>query len=122
MKLQQGIEILTIFKNYETEMSILDDFDFYEDRQKAMQERKARQQANLMAIAVGESERRSSANINGDFMKQMSKSFAQVVRLEEGNNEVTVTDRGSLTTDGSNGAVVKAEDGIPVAAPSVQTS
>ncbi|KAF7843103.1 YTH domain-containing protein ECT4 isoform X1 [Senna tora] len=116
VKFQQGIEILTIFKNYETEMSILDDFDFYEDRQKAMQDRKARQQASLMAIAVGESEHKTSANINGDFMKQMPKSFAQVVRLEEGSNE------GSLTTDGSNGTVVKPEDGIPVAASSVQTS
>ncbi|XP_028759088.1 YTH domain-containing protein ECT4 isoform X2 [Neltuma alba] len=124
VKLQQGIEMLTIFKNYEAETSILDDFDYYEDRQKAMQERKARQQTSLMGITVGEGERKSSApaNINGDFMKQMSKSFAQVVRLEDNSTEATVTDRGSLPTDASNGTVVKLEDGISVTSSSLQTS
>ncbi|KAK7254989.1 hypothetical protein RIF29_28388 [Crotalaria pallida] len=115
VKLQQGIEMLTIFKNYETEVSILDDFDFYEDRQKAMQERKARQQSGGSTVGgvgvVGESEHRtSSANI----IKQMSKSFAQVVRLDETNNEVvTAADRGgNLASD----------DAISVAASSTQTS
>lgn len=112
--------MLTIFKNYETDVSILDDFDFYEDRQKAMQERKARQQGSVMA--VGESEHRSSANISGDFIKQMSKSFAQVVRLDETNDEVIVGDRGNLASDGSFGNVVKPDDGISVAASSAQTS
>ncbi|XP_019448459.1 PREDICTED: uncharacterized protein LOC109351410 isoform X2 [Lupinus angustifolius] len=117
VKLQQGIEILTIFKNYETEVSILDDFDFYEDRQKAMQERKARQQGGGGSImggvgVVGESEHRnSSANI----IKQMSKSFAQVVRLDETNSEVTVAaDRG--------GGSLASDDAISVAASSTQTS
>ncbi|XP_058722840.1 YTH domain-containing protein ECT2-like isoform X1 [Vicia villosa] len=39
----QGIEILNIFKNYASRTSILDDFDFYESRQKVMQEKKTRQ-------------------------------------------------------------------------------
>ncbi|KAI4329467.1 hypothetical protein L6164_021726 [Bauhinia variegata] len=123
VKLQQGIEMLTIFKNYATDMSILDDFDFYEDRQKAMQERKARQQASLLAVGVvGESEPRNSANLSGDFIKQMSKNFAQVVRLDEGNKEVTVADIGSLAPDDSFSAVIKSEDGISVAASSTQPS
>ncbi|KAI4355937.1 hypothetical protein L6164_004660 [Bauhinia variegata] len=121
VKLHQGSEILTIFKNYETDMSILDDFGFYEDRQKAMQERKARQQASLFVGVVGESERRNTANLSGDFMKQMPKSFAQVVRLDEGNNE-TVADRGSLAPDDPAGTVVKPEDAISVAASSTQPS
>ena len=115
--------MLTIFKNYETDVSILDDFDFYEDRQKAMQERKARQQSSMIAVGlVGESEHGSSANISGDFVKQMSKSFAQVVRLDENNNEVTVPDRGTSGSDGPIGNVVKADDGISVSASSTQTS
>ncbi|KAI9087277.1 hypothetical protein K1719_030747 [Acacia pycnantha] len=121
VKLQQGIEMLTIFKNYEAEMSILDDFDYYEDRQKIMQERKARLQAGLMPMPVVEGERKSSApaNINGDFVKQMSKSFVQVVRLEDNSTEATATDRGSLATDASNGTAVKLEDGIPVTSSSL---
>lgn len=109
--------MLNIFKNYETDMSILDDFDFYEDRQKAMQERKARQQANLIAVGVvGENEHRSTVQIPTDFIKHMSKSFAQVVRLDEGSKEATAA------SDGSIGTRVKLEDGIPVSVSSAQIS
>ena len=68
--------MLNIFKNYETDMSILDDFDYYEERQKAMQERKARQQAGLMAVGVvGDNEHINVVALSVDFIKQMSKSF-----------------------------------------------
>ncbi|KAK7334878.1 hypothetical protein VNO80_26644 [Phaseolus coccineus] len=39
----QGVEILNIFKNYVARTSILDDFEFYESRQKVLQEKKTRQ-------------------------------------------------------------------------------
>lgn len=35
--------MLNIFKNYVSKTSILDDFDFYESRQKVMQEKRTRQ-------------------------------------------------------------------------------
>jgi hypothetical protein len=121
VKLQQGIEMLTIFKNYETDMSILDDFDFYEDRQKAMQERKARQQSSVMTTGlVGGSEHRSSSDSTGDFIKQVSKNFALVVRLDDNNNEVI--NRDNLASDGPTGNVFKPDEGILVTASSVQTS
>lgn len=121
VKLQQGIEMLTIFKNYETDMSILDDFDFYEDRQKAMQERKARQQSSVMTTGlVGGSDHRSSSDSTGDFIKQVSKNFALVVRLDEkNNNEVITANRDDLASDGN---VFKPDEGILVAASSTQTS
>ncbi|KAM0956389.1 hypothetical protein COP2_025278 [Malus domestica] len=123
VKLEQGIELLNIFKNYETEMSILDDFEFYEDRQKAMQERKARQQASLIAVGVvGENEHKSTVQIPSDFIKHMSKSFAQVVRLDEGSKEpTTLSERASPASDGSIGARVKLEDAMPAPVPSAQT-
>ncbi|XP_050223019.1 YTH domain-containing protein ECT1 isoform X2 [Mercurialis annua] len=77
VKLEQGIEMLNILRKYENEMSILDDFEFYEERQKAMQERKTRQQGNPISAV--------------DFTKQLPKSFAQVVRLDEGNKQVAVS-------------------------------
>lgn len=108
--------MLKIFKNYETEMSIIDDFEFYEDRQKAMQERKARQQASLMAVGmVSENEHRNAVAISGEFIKQMSKSFAQVVRLDEGNKEA------ASANDVSLGTRVKLEDAITAAAVSSST-
>eukprot|EP00252_Welwitschia_mirabilis_P018601 TRINITY_DN412_c0_g1_i4.p1 TRINITY_DN412_c0_g1~~TRINITY_DN412_c0_g1_i4.p1 ORF type:complete len:707 (-),score=104.72 TRINITY_DN412_c0_g1_i4:539-2659(-) len=41
---EKGIEMLKIFKDYVSKTSILDDFVFYEGRQKAMQEKRARNQ------------------------------------------------------------------------------
>ncbi|KAJ0020206.1 hypothetical protein Pint_32421 [Pistacia integerrima] len=122
VKLDQGIEMLNIFKNYETDMSILDDFDFYEDRQKAMQERKSRQQASLMTVGVvGENDHRNAVTYPGDFIKQMSKSFAQVVCLDEGNKEGTGSDRPTSASEGSMGARVTLEDALPAAVSSAQT-
>ncbi|CAI5492596.1 unnamed protein product [Closterium sp. Naga37s-1] len=40
--LQQGQEMLRLFKGYSSRTSILDDFNFYDSRQRAMQERKTR--------------------------------------------------------------------------------
>ncbi|KAL5747060.1 hypothetical protein ACOSQ2_024357 [Xanthoceras sorbifolium] len=110
VKLEQGIEMLNIFKNYETDMSILDDFEFYEDRQKAMQERKARQQTSLMAVGVvGENDHRNAVPYSSDLIKQMSKSFAQVVRLDEVNKEGTGTDRTTSASDARTVAVSSAQ-------------
>ncbi|KAM7261731.1 hypothetical protein ACFE04_020808 [Oxalis oulophora] len=92
VKLEQGIEMLEIFKNYETDTSILDDFDFYEDRQKAMEERKARQhQTSQTAVGVvGENEHRTPVVFTLDFMKKMTEDFTQVVKLDESNKEGSV--------------------------------
>nr|DAD38709.1 TPA_asm: hypothetical protein HUJ06_013031 [Nelumbo nucifera] len=110
VKLEQGIEMLNIFKNYETDVSILDDFDFYEDRQKAMQERK-KQQASLMTVPVGGgNEHRNPVSLSSDFIKQMSKSFAQAVRLEESGKEDLITEKGGSAVAASVGAGVKSED------------
>ncbi|KAL6637851.1 hypothetical protein ACP70R_025423 [Stipagrostis hirtigluma subsp. patula] len=44
VKLDQGLEMLKIFKEHVSKTSILDDFGFYENRQKLMQEKRAKQQ------------------------------------------------------------------------------
>ncbi|KAL4198773.1 hypothetical protein AMTRI_Chr03g47680 [Amborella trichopoda] len=42
IRFPQGIEMLAIFKNYASKTSILDDFKYYEDRQRVLQEKKSR--------------------------------------------------------------------------------
>ncbi|AQK97391.1 YTH domain-containing family protein 2 [Zea mays] len=42
VKFSQGTEMLNIFKNFTCKASILDDFDFYENRQKVMQDRRGK--------------------------------------------------------------------------------
>ncbi|MCV2423900.1 YTH domain-containing protein, partial [Paucibacter sp. DJ4R-1] len=44
VKLEQGLQVVKIFKEHASKTSILDDFGFYEGRQKMIQERKVKQQ------------------------------------------------------------------------------
>lgn len=38
--LEQGLEMLRIFKNYSERTSVLDDFNFYENREKSLKARR----------------------------------------------------------------------------------
>ncbi|URE28516.1 Sugar transporter [Musa troglodytarum] len=62
VKLEQGLEMLSIFNKHENEESILDDFEFYEERETALRQRKACEHPIL------------TNSIN-----QISSSFAQAV-------------------------------------------
>ncbi|KAG0495555.1 hypothetical protein HPP92_000246 [Vanilla planifolia] len=88
VKLEHGLEMLSILKNHDSNVSILDDFEFYEDRQKAMQERKTRQQQQQQ-----QQQQVSLAKIPDAAISQMSKNFAQVVKLEKANGEDTTSDK-----------------------------
>jgi len=44
VKLEQGLQMLKIFKDHSSKTCILEDFPFYEGRQKTIQEKKAKQQ------------------------------------------------------------------------------
>lgn len=44
VKVEQGLQVLKIFKDHISKQCILDDFEFYEDRQKRIQDKKAKQQ------------------------------------------------------------------------------
>ncbi|GFZ20816.1 evolutionarily conserved C-terminal region 4 [Actinidia rufa] len=44
VKLEQGLQMLKIFKDHSSRTCIVDDFDFYEGRQNTIQEKKAKQQ------------------------------------------------------------------------------
>lgn len=52
MRLPQGNEVLNIFKNYAAKTSILDDFDFYENREKVMVQKKLRFPPVLKVLSI----------------------------------------------------------------------
>ncbi|KAJ6945617.1 hypothetical protein NC651_000623 [Populus alba x Populus x berolinensis] len=83
VELEQGAEMLGIFKNYESHSSILDDFQFYEERQKVMQVRKSRPQASMVSAPVAGVSERNPVPFSNDLIKKMSKSFADAVLLKE---------------------------------------
>uniref|UniRef100_N1QSK2 YTH domain-containing family protein n=1 Tax=Aegilops tauschii TaxID=37682 RepID=N1QSK2_AEGTA len=69
VKLEQGLQMLKIFKEHVSKTSILDDFAFYENRQKLMQEKRAKQQPLQGQASVGVDEKEKSA-VNGNSAAQ----------------------------------------------------
>lgn len=74
MKLEQGIEIIKIFKNYDAKTSLLDDFNFYDEREKSLLERKAKQRA----ISTGN----TSTSLATESINQLSDNFADTLHLD----------------------------------------
>lgn len=51
VKLEPGLKMVKIFKEHASKTCILDDFGFYEARQKTIQEKKAKQQQFKKQVA-----------------------------------------------------------------------
>lgn len=107
--------MLNIFKKHEYEVSILDDFEFYEEREKAMQERKALQNqlsnsAGPIPAAFREDQRSSApAFSSGSLIEQISKNFAHTMRLEEISDPDLSNEK---TNSSSTGVASKPDDTI----------
>lgn len=93
VKLEQGVEILKIFKEYDAQTSILDDFEFYDEREKVLQERKTRQ---LPKPKPGVSESLTDERLNN-----ITDRLDRALHLEETCKDVVATDKGSGAQPGS---------------------
>ena len=60
--------MLKIFKDYDARTTIIDDFDFYDDRERVLKERKARQQASSTTDVPD--------SLASESVNQISDSFA----------------------------------------------
>ncbi|XP_057768124.1 YTH domain-containing protein ECT1 [Salvia miltiorrhiza] len=74
VKLEQGIEMLMIFKNHDAETSLLDDFNFYDEREKALLERKAKQRTTPTG--------NTTASLATDSINQLSDNLADTLQLD----------------------------------------
>ncbi|KAH9613605.1 hypothetical protein KSS87_017386 [Heliosperma pusillum] len=86
VKLEQGIEMLKIFKEYDVQTSILDDFEFYYEREKVLQERKNRQVAKPKPVGP---------ESLTDEMLNISDRLDQALQLEESCKDVAATEKTS---------------------------
>ncbi|KAI3447276.1 hypothetical protein Pfo_003941 [Paulownia fortunei] len=78
VKLEQGIEILKIFKSHDAETSLLDDFNFYDEREKSLMERKAKQRASTTG--------NTTATVATESINQLSGNLADTLHLDGGKN------------------------------------
>jgi hypothetical protein len=111
--------MLKIFKDHEEDASILDDFDFYEEREKALLENKARlhQQQQISNSRVAELKKPLAApselvghitkspgiveskkplTVPTDIVGHITKTFAQAVRLGETKSVNPLAEKGPV--------------------------
>ncbi|RCV29553.1 hypothetical protein SETIT_6G022500v2 [Setaria italica] len=105
VKLEQGLQMLTIFKNHEAETTILEDFDFYEQREKALQENRRQQQPGN-TIPQKPADTKAQA-----LVADMSDAFAKAVQLEEAENSGKPPKAESASAENGSTATAKVEEG-----------
>ncbi|KAG8039409.1 hypothetical protein GUJ93_ZPchr0034g18713 [Zizania palustris] len=108
VKLEHGLQMLTIFKNHESETTIIADFNFYEQREKALQENRRQKQP-----AGAEPQKPAENKALGELTAHISDAFARTVQLKEteGSGGKPGVEGVASAGDAST-AATKAEDGI----------
>ncbi|XP_073001878.1 uncharacterized protein [Typha latifolia] len=86
VKLEQGLEMLSIFKNHKANTSILDDFHLYEKEKMGLENT-----ARLQHSVANEPHTPTAAQVVP--MREISESFSHAVRLEEINTTGSPSDR-----------------------------
>ncbi|XP_051132075.1 YTH domain-containing protein ECT4-like [Andrographis paniculata] len=76
VKLEQGVEMLKIFKNHDADTSLLDDFNFYDEREKALVERKAKHRTSSTG--------NTTTGLAKDSINQLSNNLADTLHLDGG--------------------------------------
>ncbi|KAL9140630.1 hypothetical protein ABFS82_14G049500 [Erythranthe guttata] len=114
VKLDQGLQVLKIFKDHTSKQCILDDFEFYEDRQKRIQEKKAKQQQYHKQAQVWEG-KPTEERTNGDLKSQnpsepASDLVKEVTSAVQTNGEIKAVENVVLTKSGDSIKTVKPAD------------
>ncbi|XVF42083.1 hypothetical protein PTKIN_Ptkin01aG0331600 [Pterospermum kingtungense] len=114
VNLEQGIQILKIFKDHSSKTCILDDFEFYEARQKIIQEKKAKHQ--LLQKQVSNAQPNGVVtrnNENTEIAKETLEKSVQAALIEPtvASTAEIVKANGDSKPVEENGSVAAAEDG-----------
>lgn len=112
--------MLAIFKNHEADTHLLEDFEYYEKREKLMQENRAHQLQHHLApqqipqqqlqiqkpgSIVDPSGIKTVSVPDGNLIGQISKTFARAVRVEESKSADL-----DMSKEKSSAVLSKAED------------
>ncbi|XP_015571291.1 YTH domain-containing protein ECT4 isoform X2 [Ricinus communis] len=109
VKLEQGIKMIKIFKDHSSKTCILDDFGFYEKRQKIIQEKKAKQQQFQKQILEGRPGDEKKELVNGshespEVVSDVTKEPSPVV---QSNGDLKHLENGSIAKTGDDSKASK---------------
>ncbi|GMI94528.1 evolutionarily conserved C-terminal region 2 [Hibiscus trionum] len=100
---EQGMQILQIFKDHSSKTCILDDFEFYEARQKIIQERKAKHQLQKQVFGEPNEENPAIAKETLERHVEVEQAVASTAVVKAANGDVKpIAENGSVaaTKDG----------------------
>ncbi|XP_024200185.1 YTH domain-containing protein ECT2 isoform X3 [Rosa chinensis] len=106
VKLEPGLKMIKIFKEHSSKTCILDDFGFYESRQKTIQEKKAKQQQQFQKQQVWEGktlDEKKEVVTNGQVKTQNSSDVPSEITKESisivhASEELKPAENGSIAT------------------------
>ncbi|EOY11217.1 hypothetical protein QUC31_009584 [Theobroma cacao] len=113
---EQGIQILKIFKDHSSKTCILDDFEFYEARQKIIQEKKAKHQLLQKQVSNGQpnDDVVTDNEQNSAVAKETTDKSVEAALIEEqpvASAAEVVKSNGDVKPVEENGSVATTEDG-----------
>ncbi|XP_019155591.1 PREDICTED: uncharacterized protein LOC109152390 [Ipomoea nil] len=106
VKLEQGLQMIKIFKDHTSKQCILDDFEFYEDRQKRIQDKKAKQQLFLKQVSdIKATEEKKKEATNGELKSQIPAEVAceaikKATPIAQSNGDIKPSENGSVANSG----------------------
>ncbi|GAB2276911.1 hypothetical protein Dimus_011621 [Dionaea muscipula] len=96
VKLEQGLQMLKIFKDHVSKTCILEDFVFYEGRQKTIQEKKSKQLFQKQVWEGKNAGEKIKDGVNGD----IPESTKETPRPIQSNGDGKLSDTGVIAKDG----------------------
>ncbi|XP_038725458.1 YTH domain-containing protein ECT2-like isoform X2 [Tripterygium wilfordii] len=102
VKLEQGLKMIKAFKDHSSKTCILDDFIFYETRQKSILEKKAKQQQFQKQVWEGKAspEKKEEANDSPKPLEAVSVVRKDTNTIAQPNGEVKHSENGSVANAG----------------------
>ncbi|XP_058007514.1 YTH domain-containing protein ECT4 isoform X2 [Hevea brasiliensis] len=103
VKLELGLKMVKIFKDHSSKTCILDDFGFYEKRQKMIQEKKAKQQQFQKQVLERklEDEKKEVANMSHNTLEVVSDVTQGSISIAQSNGDLKPTENGPVTKAGN---------------------
>ncbi|XP_024025678.1 uncharacterized protein LOC21388556 isoform X1 [Morus notabilis] len=115
VKIEPGLKLIKIFKEHSSKTCILDDFGFYETRQKTIQEKKAKQQQFQKQVWEGKAVDEKKEVANGELSQKPLEAGSDLIK--DPLPTVPASDNGKVAENGTGAAAGDAPKGAKPVVP-----